>query len=90
MARSAGLTGSAVPALEALWERQGGQCPYTGEDLVPGVNASLDHIVSKHRGGGDDPTNLQWVTMLVNSMKTSMTHDEFVETCAAIAARFHR
>ena len=71
-----------------LWHRQGGCCYYTGEPLVPGSNASLDHQQPRSRGGRDVPDNLRWVSLRVNLMKTSMTHGEFIKTCAQIASKF--
>lgn len=67
---------------------QGTRCAYTGEWLTPGVNASLDHIVPVSRGGASDIMNLQWVTELVNRMKTDMTHDEFIASCHVISGRY--
>jgi hypothetical protein len=83
-------TGSRLngPALERLWDDQEGRCAYTGERLVPGRNASLDHVQPRSRDGKDCVENLQWVTKVVNHAKTWLTHDEFVALCHAIAHRF--
>lgn len=54
------------------------RCPYTGIKLIPGVNASLDHIVPKCNGGSDELSNLQWVHIWINKMKFCSDEDEFV------------
>lgn len=69
------------------WYEQNGTCAYTGEKLIPGLTASLDHRLPLTRGGNDAKSNLQWVTKTVNSMKTTLTHDEFIAKCAEIARK---
>jgi 5-methylcytosine-specific restriction endonuclease McrA len=76
------------PALERIWDEQEGRCVYTGERLIPGRNASIDHVQPRSRGGRDAVANVQWVTKLVNHSKTTMTHEEFVAFCHAVAKRF--
>lgn len=73
-------------ALRGLFESQGRRCIYTGELLVPGKNASIDHKVPISRGGKHEIENLQWVSVRVNFMKTEMTHEEFIATCLRIVA----
>lgn len=75
--------------LDALLLAQGGRCAYTGEELILGKNASIDHKIPRSRGGTNTIENLQWVTWTVNRVKTDLTHDEFVTMCAAICDR-HR
>lgn len=70
--------------MKALWEKQGGRCAYTGELLIPGVNASLDHKIPSTRGGTNDLENLQWVTYQVNRMKTDMLEEEFFRLCRMV------
>lgn len=63
-----------------ILDRQNGFCPYTGEKLVLGQNATLDHKVSRARGGSSDLFNLQWVykgDFDVNWMKGMMSEEEF-------------
>lgn len=74
-------------AIKTLFEDQKGRCAYTGDVLIPGDNASLDHIDPISLGGSNDPNNVQWVTKVVNRMKTNMNHDEFVGMCLRISAR---
>ncbi|MCK9458317.1 MAG: hypothetical protein M0R80_01585 [Proteobacteria bacterium] len=61
-----------------LFLKQNGICPYTGKKLTLGVDASLDHIVPKSRGGSEDVSNLQWVYNQVNFMKIDMFENEFL------------
>lgn len=75
-------------SLKEKLEAQNFKCAYTGEAIVPGINASIDHIVPASRGGSDGPENLQWVSKVINLMKTSMTHDEFIAMCKRISERF--
>lgn len=67
-----------------LFLSQGARCAYSGEALVPGVNASVDHRQPVSRGGVHALENLQWVSRKVNIMKSDMTHEEFLDTCHAI------
>lgn len=79
-------TGSATcwEALRDSFLRQEGRCAYSGELLVPGDNASLDHKQPVSRGGADTPDNLQWVTKVVNDCKRNLTHDEFITLCRRV------
>jgi len=73
-----------LQAIIDLWNQQNGKCFYTGQDLIPGVNASLDHQIPTSKGGTDDPSNLKWVTNNINMMKSNMTHDEFILMCKVV------
>ncbi len=75
--------------LKALLEKQNYRCAYTGDILVLGGNASVDHIVPRSRGGENIIDNLQWVTWQVNRCKTDMTHDEFVNMCSIVSEKFN-
>lgn len=70
--------------LRDLWDEQEGRCAYTGEVLVPGENASLDHRVPVTRGGSNDVSNVHWTSYRINRMKTDMTEDEFFAACKAV------
>ena len=76
------------PALAELLACQQGRCAYTGEQLVLGSNASLDHKVPRSRGGPNSIENVHWVAWKINRMKTDLSHDEFVGICKLIASRF--
>jgi hypothetical protein len=56
------------------------RCPYTGNLLVLGVNASIDHIYPQSRFPEliSNPDNFEWVDIKVNHIKRNMTRDEFV------------
>lgn len=83
---SANRTGTTKNAkmLEELWDEQGGCCFYTGEALVEGATASVDHQLPVSRGGTHERENLKWVTKKVNVAKGTLTHEEFVALCALI------
>lgn len=70
--------------------RQNYMCPYTGEKLVPGVNAHLDHIYPRHRFPEleGEMDNLEWVSETVNLAKQVMTKDEFISFCSLIVSRY--
>lgn len=66
--------------LQDLFDKQS-ICPYTGIPLKLGVNTSLDHIIPKCHGGGEDIENLQWIyksgSVDINLMKGGMTDKLF-------------
>lgn len=70
--------------LAALWHQQNGRCAVTGSELVPGSNASLDHIFPKSRGGTNSIDNLRWIDFAVNRAKSDLTEDEFHELCRRV------
>lgn len=69
---------------------QGGKCAYTGRELVPGTNASLDHKIPKALGGTNDLENLQWVETNVNRAKNALAEDEFLSMCRAVVQHMER
>lgn len=75
-----------MQALKDLWNNQNGKCAISGLPLIPGLNASLDHIISKSKGGTNDFYNLQWVLTSINSFKLDQTVEEMMEVCEAIIA----
>lgn len=85
-----GKKNGGIAMLQRFWERQGGRCAVTGEQLIPGVNASLDHILPVSRGGTSAASNLRWVTATVNHMKWDMTDAEFISKCKVIVQRATR
>ena len=62
-----------------MLESQEYKCPFTGVLLVPGDNASIDHIIPKSKGGTNDIINLQWVDFKYNTIKNDMSNDEFMD-----------
>ena len=83
--------GFARDQYDAMWaklETQGFRCYYTGVELVPGVNASLDHRMPISRGGDPcDMGNTVWCDRLINAFKNDLTESEFVERCRLVVSR---
>ncbi len=73
--------------LKIIWKQQNGKCIYTGEKLIPGINASLDHIIPTSRGGADSLDNVHFTTKTVNQIKSNLTHKEFLNICELISKR---
>ena len=72
-------------ALQTIFDSQHGRCALSGELLILGGNASLDHIMPKSRGGTNDLDNLQWLTKTVNNSKRALTNEEFIVLCRKVA-----
>lgn len=70
--------------LENLVESQEYRCALCGEPLDP-QTAALDHKTPVTRGGQHCIENVQWVTKAVNRAKNTMTNEEFVRLCKAVA-----
>jgi len=66
-------------------------CPYTGQTLILGINAHLDHIESrKNRPDlAKELTNLEWVSEQANLAKNGMSNNEFIQFCSLIASLNH-
>lgn len=64
------------------------RCAYTGEELILGVNLSLDHInpICRFPEQKHDASNVEPVTLEVNLMKRHMTKKEFLDLIRRIAA----
>ena len=65
-------------------------CPYTGEKLVLGENAHLDHIKPKknHPELKGDIENIEWVSEQANLSKSGFDKDEFIAFCKLVSSRF--
>lgn len=61
-------------------------CPYTGEKLVVGVNAHIDHIMPACRFPelSGDLSNVEWVSDKANLAKRDMTKEEFLSFCQRV------
>lgn len=72
-------------------EEQKMLCAISGEELIPGVNMSLDHIKpsSVYPELKNQITNVQWVTKWVNVAKYDLDMDDFVKRCDNIANRYY-
>jgi len=73
-----------------LYEKQNRKCIYTGVNLIPNENMSLDHIISVHDNKElyNNIKNVQWVHKDINLMKSKFSHDNFIKLCKHIANRF--
>jgi hypothetical protein len=67
-----------VEAVAAKLEAQEFKCALTGVPLVPGKNASLDHVLprTKYPELATELTNLIWVDHAVNVMKQNITPED--------------
>ncbi len=65
--------------LEKL-EAQDYRCPYTGDKLILGVTASVDHIMPRSRFPelAHDPKNVEWITREINEFKRDRTPEELM------------
>jgi hypothetical protein len=72
--------------LKKKLEGQDYLCPYTGRKLIPGVNASLDHVLPKSRFPElrCEIDNVEWIDLSVNYSKRDMTKDEYIAHCKHI------
>lgn len=70
--------------LKKLIESQGYCCALTGWDLEPDT-AHVDHVEPLARGGAHSIENLQVLHAAVNTAKGTMTNDEFIDMCCAVA-----
>lgn len=71
-------------AIMAIVDQQQRRCALTNWALTP-ETASLDHIIPLSQGGAHDLLNAQIVDWRVNKAKGSMTNDEFIAMCVAVA-----
>lgn len=69
-----------------LWAAQDGVCALSGVTLIPGVNASLDHVVPRSKGGKNEAGNLRWVDRRVNRARDNMSDVELFTMCKRIVA----
>jgi 5-methylcytosine-specific restriction endonuclease McrA len=69
----------------ALLEKQQYRCAVTGWMLTP-ETASIDHRIPYSKGGSHSIDNAQIVDWRVNQAKGTMSNEEFVEMCRAVAA----
>ena len=84
--------GISINEYDLFWkklEHQEFRCYYTGIEIIPGVNASLDHKIPRSRGGKQsDIDNCVWCDRNINAFKNDATDEEFVNLCKRIAKRF--
>ena len=70
--------------LKSIFDQQEGKCSYTGRDIIIGIDAELDHIIPRSKGGDNKLDNLQWVHTDVNKMKSYQLPDDFLKLIAEI------
>ena len=73
--------------LKNLFDKQN-ICPYTGYQLLIGVNVSIDHIIPRAKGGLNEVDNLQYVyygDVDINWMKGKLDDSEFKSIVLKIA-----
>jgi len=73
------------PELIQLMESQNWICPYTGRQLIIGINASLDHKLASDKGGINEISNLHFVDTRANIAKSFLTEEEFFQLCRDVA-----
>lgn len=77
-----------IDDLKNLLKSQNNKCPYTGIELIIGVNASLDHIKPIAAGGKSETQNFQWVyyddDFNINLMKRDFSHENFLKAIKII------
>ena len=64
-----------------LFNKQNGRCALTGEELIIGINASLDRVDSNK---GYILGNIQWIHKDVNLMKGMFSQKRFIEVCNSV------
>ena len=77
---------------QSFWlklESQNFRCFYTGVELRPEDNLSLDHLTPRSKGGSNDLSNCVWCDRNINAFKNDLTLEEFVSRCKTIASRFN-
>ena len=57
----------------AIYLRDGCECAYCGEVVIPGVNATLDHLLACELGGTNEEQNLVTACLSCNSAKQALT-----------------
>lgn len=76
---------SQVLALQDKLKSQDFKCFYSGVTIVPGINASIEHVVPRSHGcDSADISNIVWIDLRVNKMKGSMPLNQFIEICSQI------
>lgn len=65
------------------------ECWYTGVLLIPGMNASLDHILAKDNKGDNSVDNLIWVDFSINKVKMNTPVNRFLVESEDMLAEFN-
>ncbi len=83
-ARDAMGTSEFYGDLWVMLEKQNFKCAYSGISIEPGINASIDHMKPRSKGGLDTLDNLVWCDYNVNMMKRDLTAKDFIIFCRKI------
>jgi hypothetical protein len=80
-----------IEELEALFEKQGGRCVFTGVELAFPKNSRESSLgtASPDRINSSKPytvDNIQWVHKTINKMKMDMTDKDFKNWCYKVAS----
>lgn len=88
IARKLGLPSEQWEILLQKLEQSDFKCFYTGIDIVPGLNACVDHVIpkSKNKNLIDDLDNLVWCDKRINIMKSNLSINEFTNMCQRVVA----
>ena len=72
--------------IRELFYAQDCKCYLTGEELILGKNASLDHFIprSKNMNLVGDIRNLGWCTKDINRLKNNFEINEFINMCKRV------
>lgn len=70
-------------------EEQDFKCFFTGIDLIPGKNASLDHLIPRSIQPSliNDVSNVVWCDKRINSMKGDLQYSDFIDVCSLIVEK---
>ena len=82
--------GIEVNLWETLWKKledQKFKCFYTGIEIIPEENASLDHVTPKVKGGTNDLSNLVWCDRKINSFKNDNDYQSLMMICQLILSQ---
>lgn len=64
-----------------LLEKQEFKCFYSGLELIPEVNASIDHVTPKSKGGANDISNIVWCDLSLNTFKWTNDYESLIKLC---------
>jgi 5-methylcytosine-specific restriction endonuclease McrA len=83
-AKEYGYTIPSMLSLLFIAKRQKLKCAISGQILTR-ENMSIDHIIPLCKGGTNDISNLQILTIEINIMKNSHSTEEFIRLCKLVA-----
>ena len=69
--------------IEELFNAQNARCYLTGEKLILGKNASLDHFIPQSKAPElkCEIRNLGWCTKKINKLKNNFSIEELIKIC---------